>query len=215
MAPPRRAVDRVCETCGKAFLAVPSLVKRGGGRFCSRPCRREPDSVRFWRKARVAVIEHWTTGPRPDYYEWKGCFEWTGSKEQHGYGRFWSNERRKVVPAHHMAWRLEHGVFPPDGLFLCHRCDNPPCVNPAHLFVGTASDNMQDCVAKGRYQKKRVGNFRRGAGVVQARLYEAAIPLIREAAASGEPLSAIARRYGVNRTTVTAIVRRKTWRHVL
>lgn len=76
-----------------------------------------------------------------------GCIEWTGSKNPDGYGNFWAFG--KVCGAHRVAYVLAFGEIP-DGLHILHRCDNPSCVNPAHLFTGTHAENMQDMYAKGR-----------------------------------------------------------------
>lgn len=76
-----------------------------------------------------------------------GCFIWTAGKDGHGYGYF-SYEKR-AYRAHRAAWELAFGPVP-KGLFVCHRCDNPSCVNAAHLFVGTSTDNTNDMMSKGR-----------------------------------------------------------------
>ena len=76
-----------------------------------------------------------------------GCWEWTASKSN-GYGRFRLNGKR--ASAHRVSWQMHTGKTVPQGMYICHTCDNPGCVNPKHLFLGTATDNKQDCLRKGR-----------------------------------------------------------------
>src|SRR5678816_1649164 len=80
-----------------------------------------------------------------------GCWLWTGSTNPSGYGQLFRSWRKGSRPAlaHRIAWELFNGPIP-DSIFVCHRCDTPSCVNPKHLFLGTCSDNMQDCSKKGR-----------------------------------------------------------------
>lgn len=78
------------------------------------------------------------------------CWEWTASKSTYGYGRFTVN--RKGRPATRIAWELFHKKPFPEGMLACHTCDNPGCVNPHHIWPGTQSDNINDCVAKGRHK---------------------------------------------------------------
>ena len=77
----------------------------------------------------------------------EGCIEWTGAANQYGYGR--RQWKGRVVYVHRLAYEQAHGPIPP-GLFVLHRCDNPPCYNPDHLFLGTQRDNLQDMSRKGR-----------------------------------------------------------------
>lgn len=109
--------------------------------------RRAPLAVRFWRK----VIKG------------DGCWEWSGARAPKGYGRLQTPQG--VTLAHRLSWEFEHGPVPV-GLFVLHRCDNPPCVRIDHLFVGTAMDNTSDMIAKGRqrFPGPRLSQ-RRGAGV--------------------------------------------------
>lgn len=87
---------------------------------------------RFWSKVRRSA----------------GCWEWTASRTKRGYGQFLLTTGRPIL-AHRMVWVLTHGVIP-DGLYVCHKCDNPQCVRPDHLFLGSQGDNMRDMSAKGR-----------------------------------------------------------------
>lgn len=76
------------------------------------------------------------------------CWCWKGQRDKKGYGRIWKDGKKKA--AHRVSWELVNDDPIPDGMHVCHRCDNPPCVRPSHLFLGTHSDNMKDCAKKGR-----------------------------------------------------------------
>ncbi|GAC1368626.1 MAG: hypothetical protein NVS3B25_21360 [Hymenobacter sp.] len=85
--------------------------------------------------------------PTPGFGPNGDCWRWTGAITNKGYGNFWNGT--KQTPAHRYAWETEHGPMP-DHLFACHSCDERGCVNPAHIFAGSAKDNTQDMIAKGR-----------------------------------------------------------------
>jgi hypothetical protein len=135
------------------------------------------------------------------------CWLWLAHRKPQGYGQF-TLRKGKFVGAHTVAWSLTYGEPIRAGHVVCHRCDNPPCVNPAHLFLGTPSDNAYDSVAKGR------ANRARGVDHPSARLTEADIRYIREATNYRGLLRDLAADFGVSRTTIAKIRRGEYWRHV-
>lgn len=138
------------------------------------------------------------------------CWEWGGTRRRDGYGVFWTGERQ--VRAHRFAWELENAPIP-DGLSLCHHCDNPPCVRPDHLFVGTQRDNLEDMTRKGRRRSGFLKQDQRGAKNNAAKLTEEQVAHIKGMAAAGHYQDDIARRFGITRANVSYITR-KTWQGV-
>lgn len=138
------------------------------------------------------------------------CWTWTGSRLPSGYGRFYPRFRVGLY-AHRVSWEMANGTAVPGGLHVCHTCDNPACVRPDHLFVGTRLDNMRDMVAKGR-ESHHVAAF--GEGHHAAKLTADDVRAIRAAAAHGESRAALARRFGVTKANVNQIVWRTAWKHV-
>jgi len=133
-----------------------------------------------------------------------GCIEWLGSKYPAGYGSFWYEDR--VQPAQRVAWLLFVGLIP-DGLYVLHRCDNRPCVNHEHLFLGTHQDNMDDMAAKGR----RVSLS--GESHPKAKLTEEHVIEIRRLRGLVSQQK-LAQRFGVTKTAIGLIQRGKNWASV-
>lgn len=133
------------------------------------------------------------------------CWEWTGMTSTAGYGFLHVRPGERVM-AHRFSYELH--VRPiPRGLEVCHTCDNPPCVNPRHLFCGTHKKNMHDMIAKGRDYKRGM----KGETNHEARLTEDIVRAIR---VSGERAWQAAERYGVSKSLIHAVRQRRLWAHV-
>ncbi len=154
-----------------------------------------PDDVidRFWSKVDIRLP-----------FE---CWEWQACRKQHGYGFFGSglDGHPNNTLAHRMAWMLEYGPIP-EGFKILHRCDNPPCVNLNHLFIGTQHQNVLDMESKGR------GRHPAGEACGGSKLTIRQVEQIRELATGGTFQTAIAAQFGIGQSTVSSIVRRATWR---
>ncbi len=140
------------------------------------------------------------------------CWEWQGSKPGRGYGQIrWGGAMRAT---HRMAWELTFGVIPP-GMFICHKCDNPPCCNPSHLFLGTPLDNAQDREAKGR-RSPHLPPVRptRGESHPMAKLTNWQVLSMRKERLEGCKLIALASKYGISFGHVSAICRETRWSNV-
>ena len=126
-----------------------------------------------------------------------GCWVWVGSLDKGGYGIF------RKMRAHRYSYELYKGPIP-EGMFVCHQCDNPSCVNPKHLWLGTPADNARDCVRKGRHS--------RGVDTGIAKLTEHNVRRIRTL--TNYSYKEISEMYKVSYNTVYNIINRKTWTHI-
>ena len=128
------------------------------------------------------------------------CWEWTACLHSYGYGQI-AGPRNKTLYAHRFSWEIYRGPIP-EGMCVCHHCDNPSCVNPNHLFVGTNADNMRDRDAKGRIVRS-IGKDNGNATILDSE-----VPEIRMAyAAGGVSQRQLAAQYGVTHPCIGEIVR--------
>lgn len=134
-----------------------------------------------------------------------GCWEFQGSKTEKGYGQV--RFRKSKEQAHRAAYMIYKGEIP-KGLYVLHRCDNPPCCNPEHLFLGDQFVNMQDMIRKGRLYD------RTGSKNGCSKLTEDDIREIRRLKAEGVKQVRLAERFGVSTVAISLIVLRKKWVHV-
>lgn len=192
--------NATCLVCGAPFYSKPARLHIA--KFCSVSCKAESqrkkhptqdDLDRFYSRI-------------DDMSDPDKCWNWTGGNVQ-GYGTLaWPGHKHKAR-ATRVMWELVHGS-PPNG-FVCHRCDNPSCVNPRHLFVGDQSINMADAAKKRRTAHgARNGMAKLSADDVRAirRLY-----LPRHSDRGASPL---AKKYGVSAETISNIVHRRRWRDI-
>ena len=135
----------------------------------------------------------------------KECWEWTGACNPGGYGMFGIDGR--AVLAHRLSYTIHYGYIP-DGLCVCHHCDNRPCINPLHLFVGTPADNNADMVRKGR-DSQLFGELHSHAKLTDAKVLEI---LSIERVAGDQDI--IASKFGVSRSTISKIRSRRAWKHL-
>lgn len=143
---------------------------------------------RFWEKTRSQD---------------NGCIEWTASFNGRGYGQFRLLGQRKNITAHRFSWILANGQIP-NGLCVCHKCDNRSCVNPEHLFLGTFADNSADMVAKNRGR----GAKRNGSLNPRAKLSEVDVESIRHSSVS---LSKLAEAFGISKSQAHRIKTGAAW----
>lgn len=130
-----------------------------------------------------------------------GCWLWIGARNHNNYGRLADSTRPGHANlAHRIAWELTYGPIP-DGMCVCHTCDNPPCVNPDHLWLGTHDDNMADRTAKGRDPLPPDVHIK----------MEIAAQIREEYAAGGVTHRVLSERYGIDQSSVTRLINGKMW----
>lgn len=139
-----------------------------------------------------------------------GCWLWTAATEAFGYGVIGRGGRGQGnALAHRASWELHRGPIP-EGTCVLHRCDNPPCVNPDHLFLGTREDNNKDMMTKGRHGVTSQTQPH-GEQHPNAKLTDDIVRAVRQSGASSRVL---AQRFGVERSAIKAVRSHRTWRHV-
>jgi hypothetical protein len=178
--------------------------------YCDRPSRKRGMCNRHYLRWWKATPPEQRVPPTASERFWskvektQGCWLWHGGGHESGHGVFTVD--RKPVPASRFALEGALGYPPPEGTEVCHRCDNPPCVNPRHLYYGTRQQNMDDAWARGRMP---VGSQR-----AAAKLREEQVVALRERYAGGADARELAAEYGIAVTTLRHIVLGLKWKHV-
>ena len=140
-----------------------------------------------------------------------GCVEWNGCKDKDGYGLLIVSgiaEKKRNVRAHRLAYLLKHGNVP-DEMFVCHKCDNPSCINTEHLFIGTPAENVADMMKKGRYVSGGKPHY--GETNPKAKLTRKQVDGILVLKKFGISAPRIAASLNVNRSTINRIFSGRGW----
>jgi hypothetical protein len=155
--------------------------------------RSKPITERFWPKV--------DRSGGPD-----ACWTWTAGRDDYGYGWFYTTDGKRRR-SHIVSFEMVHGPVP-RGLLVCHSCDNPPCVNPTHLWLGTYQDNLRDAAHKGRCRNlPKPGEENPAAKLKSSQVIE-----IRKRLKAGERLVVLAEEYGVSKSLISAIKNRHNWK---
>jgi hypothetical protein len=156
--------------------------------------RKEPVIDRFWKKVAIAKENE--------------CWVWIGRIGSYNYGVF--DLDNKAIRAHRFSYIIHFGEIPssPPDLCVCHTCDNPSCVNPAHLWLGTRSQNMQDKIKKGR------GNYLKGIEASNAILTEVQVKEIKQKLKNEVKIAELSKIYGVSRIAIWHIKKGHNWKHI-
>ena len=174
----------VCVNCYKEFKVSPFRFAYGR-KFCSKKCYSEhatkPIEERFWKYVQKT----------------NSCWLWTGAMDANGYGTI--RIKKKTHRSHVLSWSMKNGLLlPPKGMCVCHTCDNPSCVNPDHLFIGTRKDNTHDMVLK---KRMRVGT-----------LSPSDVYKIRELHALGHSYKDLAIDFKIHPQSIANIILEKSWK---
>lgn len=184
-----QAKENAAMSARKAAVVVRRC--RGGKEivYARSPQRFEPVTTRFLNSVQIGTVSE--------------CWRWVGPIDSEGYGRINTGKTEK---AHRFSYLAFHGKIDPSKI-VCHKCDNPPCVNPHHLFLGTHADNNMDCISKGRAKHSY------GEGHYLAKLTSKDVLMIKKLLATRSKRS-IAKQFGVSDKSISNIGNNRTWKHL-
>ncbi len=200
----RAATWLCCCKCGQKRQVIGSNMKRGGSLSCGCMDFSIPLEKRFFAKIDKE-------GPIPSCCpELGACWLWKGGKNKKGYGGVGTVDGKKMA-THRVAYILAFGEVP-EGLHVLHHCDNPTCVNPGHLFLGTNLDNTLDRIKKGRTTALPYERRLRGEKCSWSKMTGELAASIRQRVADGERQSSVAGSLGLSRSLICNVVNMKAWR---
>ena len=179
-----RKYHLTCNACGVTFPNRGAYMNHG--RY-SKTCT---DEARFWSRVDKS---------KPD-----GCWPWTGYRQKFGHG--YIGRGRRWILAHRYAWELVSGPIP-DGMWVLHKCDNPPCCNPAHLYIGDRSANMADC-----YNRRRHTYGEKNSHAILTEKDVLEILQNRPKPRQRGAVQSIAAKYGVSINAISAVLAGRSWK---
>jgi len=204
-------VECICQqiNCGKIFFTIPAEIRKGGGKYCSIPCRASAKKRSLLERLteKIQICMH---GPTCPYCH----FWWTAGTNKKGYGTImsWLDDKPKNNLAHRLVWQFFHNRPIPIGLNILHHCDIPACCNVFHLYVGTLSDNIRDAYRRNR--RHTVPPVHRGEDHWKTTLKAADIPLIFQWHREGIRIQVIADLLHITDSTVDNILGYRSWTHI-
>ncbi len=192
-----------CKSCNKEIEVTKRHYNRNitkGYNFCcnNNECKNGTIKYRFWSKVNKKTDDK--------------CWEWLGAKRnKNGFGYGVISYKGKNIDAHRVSYQITNGDINNSKLFVCHKCDNPICVNPNHLFLGTHIDNMRDCLDKGRMVIPEGIRFKKGSIPANSILSKETVLCIKGLIEAKIPIQEIANLFGVSRYKISDIKRGRSY----
>lgn len=183
-------------------------------KYCSRVCMRS--NIKFWSGKNSF---RWATASPQEQIERlkeifekhvlrdNKCWNWKGKLHKSGYALMIYGKDHKQIGAHRVSWIIHFGEIP-EGLYVCHKCDNKKCTNPEHLFLGTPKENTQDMLKKDRK------NTPIGEKVFSSKLTSKQVIKIKKMLSLGVTMTKLALKYNVSLSAISDIKKEKTWKHI-
>ncbi len=197
----RKPITKICENCFYKFQCY-----RKEGVFCSSRC----SGIKIAEKRiRITLPEKFCLTLN-ECNSSNECWIWPKGKDRKGYGQF-RYGKKGAYKAHRVSYLIFNGEIPP-AMFVCHTCDNPPCVNPEHLFTGTPRDNTRDMIKKGR--DKLSSLVHKNERLAAKLTIEEVLEIRRKHLNEKIPLSKLAKIYNVTHNNIWCIIKRMTWKDI-
>lgn len=200
----------ICMICFKHFTSYYTA------KFCSKKCQgislKGIKKIPLWdTMSEEKKIEYLKRKFEERVIKKEGCWDWKGARYENGYAGIQYNGKR--IRAHRASWMIYNGEIPKDKS-VCHKCDNPPCTNIDHLFLGTHKENMQDMTNKNRHYLVKPSLFK-GDECAWSKLTSYNVIIIKRLIREGIKPKYIAERFNVSYTTIKAIKNGYSWRHIV